>query len=84
MVRRVYKMVEIATYSRQSRQSIFSAWESRVKTKVKAFQMIQNDTQQVVSYLQDKGYNVLFELVPGNHFQYGKERLNRAFTWMFD
>ena len=46
--------------------------------------MIQNDTQQVVSYLQDKGYNVLFELVPGNHFQYGKEQLNRAFTWMFD
>lgn len=65
-------------------KAYFLLGDQEAKTKVKAFQMIQNDTQQVVSYLQDKGLNVLFELVPGNHFQYGEERLNRAFTWMFD
>lgn len=65
-------------------KAYFLLGNQEAKTKVKAFQMIQNDTQQVVSYLEDKGFNVLFELVPGNHFQYGEERLNRAFTWMFD
>lgn len=52
-------------------------------TKVKAFQTVQTDTSEIVDYLRDNGINDFFELVPGNHYQYGEQRLNRAFAWMF-
>lgn len=53
------------------------------KTKVKAFQPVQTDTEEIAAYLRDNGINVIFELVPGNHYQYGEQRLNRAFARMF-
>lgn len=53
------------------------------KTNVKAFQPVQTDTVQIVGYLHGVGINDCFELVPGNHYQYGEQRLDRAFTWMF-
>lgn len=53
------------------------------KTKIKAFQPVQTDTEEIYNYLHDKGINDFFELVPGNHYQYGEQRLNRAFKWMF-
>ena len=53
------------------------------KTNVKAFQPVQTDTVQIVGYLHKNGINDCFELVPGNHYQYGEQRLDRAFIWMF-
>lgn len=53
------------------------------KTKVRAFQPVQTDTEEIVDYLRSKGIDDCFELVPGNHYQYGEQRLNRALTWMF-
>lgn len=53
------------------------------KTKVKAFQPVQTDTVEIFNYLHDNGINSVFELVPGNHYQYGLQRLNRALTWMY-
>lgn len=53
------------------------------KTNVKAFQPVQTDTVQIVGYLHKNGINDCFQLVPGNHYQYGEQRLNRAFAWMF-
>lgn len=53
------------------------------KTNIKAFQPVQTDTQEIVRYLHEKGVDDYFELVPGNHYQYGEQRLNRALTWMF-
>lgn len=53
------------------------------KTKIKAFQSVQTDTEEICNYLHDKGINDFFELVPGNHYQYGEQHLNRAFKWMF-
>lgn len=52
-------------------------------TNVKAFQSVQTDTQKIVVYLHDKGIDDMFELVPGNHYQYGERRLSRAFARMF-
>lgn len=51
--------------------------------RVKAFQPVQTDTGRIVRYLHDNGVDDTFELVPGNHYQYAEQRLDRAFTWMF-
>lgn len=53
------------------------------KTKVKAFQPVQTDTVEIVDYLHDNGISDIFELVPGNHYQFPAQRLDRAFVWMF-
>lgn len=53
-------------------------------TKVKAFQPVQTDTEEIVAYLRDNGINDYFELLPGNHYQYGLQRLDRAMSWMFE
>lgn len=53
------------------------------KTNVRAFQPVQRDTEEIVSFLHDNGIDICFELVPGNHYQYGIQRLNRAFKWMY-
>lgn len=53
------------------------------KTKVKAFQPVQTDTVEIVDYLHDNGISDIFELVPGNHYQFPEQRLDRAFAWMF-
>lgn len=50
---------------------------------IKAFQPVQTNTEEIVRYLHEKGVHDYFELVPGNHYQYGEQRLNRALTWMF-
>lgn len=64
-------------------KAYFMLGDQEAKTKVKAFRPVQTDTEEIVSYLHEKGVDACFELVPGNHYQYGVERLNRAFTWMF-
>lgn len=53
------------------------------KTKIKAFQPVLADTEEIVRYLHENGINDLFEIVPGNHYQYGQQRLDRAFNRMF-
>lgn len=52
-------------------------------TNVKAFQPVKTDTMEIVDYLHRNGLDVLFELVPGNHYQFAIERLERAFSKMF-
>lgn len=54
-----------------------------VKTKVKAFQPVQTETVKIVDYLHDNGISDIFELVPGNHYQFPEQRLDRAFARMF-
>lgn len=53
------------------------------RTKVKAFQPVQTDTVEIVGYLHDNGISDIFELVPGNHYQFPEQRLDRAFARMF-
>lgn len=53
------------------------------RTKVKAFQPVQTDTVEIVDYLHDNGISDIFELVPGNHYQFPEQRLDRAFARMF-
>lgn len=50
---------------------------------MKAFQPVQTDTVEIVDYLHDNGISDIFELVPGNHYQFPEQRLDRAFARMF-
>lgn len=64
-------------------RAFFLLGDQEAKTKVKAFQPVQRDTEEIVDYLRSKGIVDHFELVPGNHYQDGEQRLLRAFSWMF-
>lgn len=68
---------------RKTGKAYFLLGNQEAKTKVKAFQPVQTDTEEIVGYLRQNGIDDCFELVPGNHYQYGEQRLNRAFSWMF-
>lgn len=64
-------------------RAYFLLGNQEARSKVKAFQPVQTDTEEIVDYLKKNGIDCIFELVPGNHYQYGIQRLDRAFAWMF-
>ena len=68
---------------RKDGKAYFLLGALEAKTKVKAFQPVQTDTAEIVTYLRRNGIECFFELVPGNHYQDGVLRLDRAFSWMF-
>lgn len=64
-------------------RAYFILGDREARTTVKAFQPVQTDTVEIVSYLRHNGINAMFELVPGNHYQHAAWRLSRALTWMY-
>lgn len=68
---------------RKAGRAYFLLGNLEARTKVKAFQPVQTDTEEIVGYLRRGGIDAMLELVPGNHYQYGEARLTRAFTRMF-
>lgn len=76
------KWLETQPIPKKNGKAYFLLGNQEAKTNVKAFQPVQTDTMEIVRYLKENGINVFFELVPGNHYQYGEQRLNRAFRWM--
>lgn len=48
-----------------------------------AFRKVGVCTENIVGYLRRQGVKVTYDIVPGNHFQYGIERLNMAFDHLF-
>lgn len=53
------------------------------KAKVPQFKSIDTDTNEVVNTLKAKGVDVTFESVPGNHYQYTVERLQKALDFLY-
>lgn len=64
-------------------RAYFLLGNREAKSSVRAFRPVQTDTERIVRYLQDNGVDAVFELVPGDHYQYAEERLDRAFGRMF-
>lgn len=64
-------------------KAYFLLGNQEAKTNIKAFQPVRTDTEEIVKYLHAGGINDLFEIVPGNHYQYGQQRLEHAFFRMF-
>lgn len=77
------KWIKTQPIPKKTGKAYFLLGNQEAKTKVKAFQSVQTDTMEIVNYLHDNGINDFFELVSGNHYQYGEQRLIRALTWMF-
>lgn len=64
-------------------KAYFLLGDKEANTNIKAFQPVQTDTVEIVKYLQSGGITTRFELVPGNHYQNGDQRLRKALAWMF-
>lgn len=48
-----------------------------------AFRKVGICTENIVGYLRRQGVDITYEMVPGNHFQYGLERLDKAFSHLY-
>lgn len=68
---------------KKSGRAYFLLGNLEARTKVRAFQPVQTDTVEIVDYLCSCGIDAAFQLVPGNHYQFAADRLNRAFAHMF-
>lgn len=75
--------IESHPVPKKTGRAYFLLGNQEAHTNVKAFQPVQTDTEAIVASLRRQGIAVDFELVPGNHYQYGEQRLTRAFTRMF-
>lgn len=64
-------------------KAYFLLGDKEAFTNVKAFQSVQRDTAAIVEYLKERGIDIWFEMVPGNHYQHLEQRLNRSLDWMF-
>lgn len=50
---------------------------------VPAFRKVGACTENIVGYLRRQGVDITYDMVPGNHFQYGLERLDKAFYHLY-
>lgn len=50
---------------------------------VAAFRKVGEATAAIVEHLRNQGVKIEYDIVPGNHFQFGLERLDKAFTHLF-
>lgn len=67
----------------KSGRAYFLLGNKEAQSPVPQFRTVQTDTEEVVEYLSAHGIRAIFELVPGNHYQYAEQRLNLSFARMF-
>lgn len=75
--------IESHPVPKKTGRAYFLLGNQEARTDIKAFQPVQTDTEVIVACLRRSGIEADFEIVPGNHYQYGEQRLTRAFTRMF-
>lgn len=61
----------------------FLLGDQESKSKVKAFDSVGVNTQEIVVMLRDAGIDVEFQSVPGNHYSDPIPRLDKAFTALY-
>lgn len=64
----------------KSGKAYFLLGQQEAKSKVKAFATVAENTQEIISLLDDAGVKTEFQSVPGNHYSDPIGRLDRAFT----
>lgn len=67
----------------KSGRAYFLLGDKEDRAPVPQFRTVQTATVEIVRTLTAAGVRTEFQLVPGNHYQYAIERLDRAFTAMF-
>ena len=61
----------------------FLLGDQEPKSKVKAFQSVGTDTQEIVAILRKAGITTEFQSVPGNHYSDPIPRLEKAFAALY-
>lgn len=64
-------------------EAFFLLGNQESKSKVKEFDSVAQNTQEIISMLRKVGIKTMFESVPGNHYSDPIPRLDRAFTALF-
>ncbi|MCM1021562.1 MAG: hypothetical protein NC343_04910 [Muribaculum sp.] len=57
--------------------------EDEPYSNVPAYRKVGVCTENIVGYMRRNGVHITYNIVSGNHFQYGIERLNKAFENVF-
>lgn len=76
-------LVKTRQISDNKGRAYFLLGNKEAQSPVPQFRSVQADTAEIVKYLSAHGVRDIFELVPGNHYQYALPRLERSFAWMF-
>ncbi len=64
-------------------KAFFLLGVQEAKSKVKEFDTVAQNTQEIISLLDKAGIKTMFESVPGNHYSDPIPRLNKAFTALY-
>lgn len=67
-------------FSGKKGMAFFLLGEKESKSTVSAFKPVEANTEAIVSALRRDGIKVTFDIVPGNHYQFPIDRLNRAMS----
>lgn len=67
----------------KSGKAYFLLGDQEAKSKVKAFNVVAENTQAIVSLLRASGINTEFQSVPGNHYTDPIPRLDKAFSSLY-
>lgn len=67
-------------FSGKKGMAFFLLGEKESKSTVGAFKPVEVNTETIVSALRSDGIKVIFDIVPGNHYQFPIDRLNRAMS----
>ncbi|MCM1028836.1 MAG: alpha/beta hydrolase-fold protein [Pseudoflavonifractor sp.] len=57
--------------------------EAEPHSPTPAFRKVGECTESIVGYMRRQGVDITYDMVRGNHFQYGIERLDKAFSHLF-
>ncbi len=67
----------------KSGSAFFLLGDKESQSKTKAFDIVGQNTQEIISLLRAHGIHTEFESVPGNHYADPIPRLDRAFTALY-
>ena len=60
----------------------FSLGEKEAKTRNPVLKTVQEKTEEIQTFYQNKGIDTVFQLNPGNHFAQGIERTAAGIQWL--
>ena len=62
----------------------FSLGEKEAKTRNPVLKTVQENTEEIQTFYQNKGIDTVFQLNPGNHFVQGIERTAAGIQWLLN
>ena len=62
----------------------FSLGDKEAKTRNPVLKTVQENTEEIQTFYQNKGIDTVFQLNPGNHFVQGSERTVAGIQWLLN